>query len=141
MSDVLHPLRHHDLQVALDAPAPGEYALYICGCAPTYSTGDLGSPALNNDSVYVAVNGAPLLLPGSEVAVPVAGFGETADFIWRIIWRDEMTGETGPARFTFNAGGPQMIELSMAEDGLLVYSVVLAPVDGAEPVNGESCTP
>ncbi len=29
----------------------------------------------------------------------------------------------------FVVGGLQMVELSMAEDGLLVYSVVLAPVD------------
>jgi hypothetical protein len=129
------------LQVTLDAPAPGDYALYICGCAPTYSGGDLVSPALANDSVYVAVNGAPLLPPGSEVAMPVAGFGETADFTWRNTWRDEMTGVTGPARFTFDAGGPQTVELSMAEDGLLVYSVVLAPVDGAQLANGEGCTP
>ncbi len=108
---------------------------------PPTAAGDLGSPALNNDSVYVAVNGAPLLPPDSAVAAPVAGFGETADFTWRNTWRDEMTGETGLARFTFVAGGPQMVELSMAEDGLLVYSVVLAPVDGAQPVNGESCLP
>ena len=74
----------------------------------------------------------------------MTGVGETADFTWRNTWIDEMTGETGPARFTFDAGGAQLVELSMAEDGLLVYSMMLAPVDGPasqQLLNGSSCTP
>jgi hypothetical protein len=127
------------LQVTVDALAPGEYDLFICGCAPTYTSADQASAALANDSVYAAVNGAPILLPDGAVAAPIAGFAETSGFTWRNTWVDEMTGASGPARVTVAAGGPQVVELSMAEDGLLIYSVALAPVDAEEPVNGAVC--
>jgi hypothetical protein len=129
------------LQVTVDAPTPGEYRVAICGCAPTYTGSEQSSPALANDSVYVTVNGAPLLPPAGAVAVPIVGFADAPGFTWQSTWRDEMTGATGPAAFPLDTAGPQSIELSMAEDGLLIYSVALTPVDDAQMLDGAACTP
>jgi hypothetical protein len=129
------------LQVMVDAPAPGEYRIAICGCAPTYTGSEQSSPALANDSVYITVNGAPLLTPAGAIAAPIVGFADAPGFTWQSTWRDEMTGDTGPAAFLVDTVGPQSIELSMAEDGLLIYSVALTPVDGAQMLDGAVCAP
>ena len=86
------------------------------------------------------MNGASLLLPESDLPAPLTGFAATQEFTWRNTWIDEMSGATGPARFIVENAGPQSIELSMAEDGLLVYSLALAP-PGSPLFDGMSCQP
>ena len=124
-----------------DFAAAGDYAVYVCGCAPEYS-GDVGSsPRANNDSVYVGSNGVAAA-SGENSNLPITGFAGADGFVWQTNWLDEASGTTGATVVPIGASGPNQINLWMAEDGLLVRSLRLIPVEslaGSAPAAGENC--
>ncbi len=124
-------------EVALPA---GDYALLVCGCAPTYAAGERVSPPVNNQAVFGEVDN---LSPRSEEdkAIPIAGFAGANDFVWRPL--PAASGGDAPFLFSLDEG-VHTLALWMADDGLLVHSVWLTPAAAlaeSPELTAERCAP
>ncbi|MBW7884239.1 MAG: hypothetical protein H3C34_16670, partial [Caldilineaceae bacterium] len=130
------------LQFTLLVEQPGDYSVFVCGCAPTYVNDDAESPAAANDGVFVGLNDSPIVYPGTDSPAPIAGFAGSEDFVWQHDWQDPGTGESGPALVTVEEPGLQTFNLWMAADGFLVQGVRLvhaSQLDVAAPDVGAAC--
>ncbi len=131
------------LEFAVDLPTAGEWAVAICGCAPLYMNedGDVSLPD-ENDSVFVGLDGAPTVAADALTPAAVTGYADYAGFTWQSEWLDA-DGNPVPALVTAPEAGPHTVQLWMAEDGLIVYSLRLTPLaaieNGVAP--GAACGP
>ena len=116
------PAQGPGLLFTVTLPA-GDYALLVCGCAPTYTIDDRASLPVNNQALYAEIDGDS---PRSEEGkvLPLTGFAEANDFVWRPL---AMVG-AGNAPFLVSLDeGEHLVTLWMADDGLLVHSIRLMP--------------
>jgi len=132
------------LDFLVDLPAAGDYAVFVCGCAPDYGTEPVTSLGDANDAVYVGLNGLPVLSPKSSAPLAITGFDASEGFTWQNRWRDDLSGFSGDIVLAVAEAGTQQVNLWMAEDGLLVHSLALAPAADAGVrglIAGEVCAP
>jgi hypothetical protein len=123
------------LEYVVDLPAAGDYVVAVCGCAPELTSADLNAPvgdlvsgAGANASIYVGLNGAPAARDGSGQVLPITGFADTPGYSWQSRWRDPLAGASGAVTISVPEPGSQTINLWMADDGLIVYSLRLTPL-------------
>jgi hypothetical protein len=133
------------LEYVVNLPAPGDYVVSVCGCAPQLAQADLHSgdadqeagsgatsAAANNAAIYVGFNGAAVAVDANGAPLPVGGFAEQAGFTWQNRWRDPLAGTSGAVTLTAPEAGPHQVNLWMAADGLIVYSLRIAPLAEAD---------
>jgi hypothetical protein len=133
------------LEYVVNLPAPGDYVVSVCGCAPQLAQADLHSgdadqeagsgatsAAANNAAIYVGFNGAAVAVDANGAPLPVGGFAEQAGFTWQNRWRDPLAGTSGAVTLTAPEAGPHQVNLWMAADGLIVYSLRVAPLAEAD---------
>lgn len=143
------------LEYAVDLPAPGDYVVAVCGCAPQLAQADLqdgidegdGERLLstpgNNAGVYVGFNGAPIAADVNGAPLAISGFTDQAGFTWQNRWSDPAAGTSGATTFTATEAGPNQVNLWMADDGLIVYSLRITPLaeTDVEPGAAAACGP
>jgi hypothetical protein len=125
------------LEYDVDLPQAGDYVVSVCGCAPDLTQADLlgadagsaaASTAVHNASVYVGVNGASLANDVNGQPLAVGGFAEQAGFSWQNRWSDPAAGISGAVTFSAAEAGLHQVNLWMADDGLIVYSLRVTPL-------------
>jgi len=116
------PAQGPGLLFTVTLPA-GDYALLVCGCAPTYTIDDRASLPVNNQALYAEIDGDS---PRSEEGkvLPLTGFAESNDFVWRPL---AMLGASNAPFLVSLDEGEHLVTLWMADDGLLVHSIRLMP--------------
>jgi len=105
--------------------AAGDYALLVCGCAPTYADADRVSPPERNQALFVGIDGVPIL-NADAAPLLLTGFAAQPGFIWQA----QPTADGAPALFTVSEAGVRSVELWMADDGLLVSALRVVPAVG-----------
>jgi hypothetical protein len=109
------------LEFEVPVPAPGDYAVAVCGCAPQLM-----------GSVFAGVNDTPLAVAGIGQPLAISGFGAWPGYTWQNSWVDPASGSSGIVSFVAPEAGTQRITLWMGESGLIVYALRLMPLAQAE---------
>ena len=114
--------------------AAGDYALLVCGCAPTYADADRISPPERNQALFAGLDGVTIL---TEDGAPVAlsGFAAQPGFSWQA----QPAADGASAWFTIPESGMHSIDLWMADDGLLVHAVGVVPASRLDEMIGQVC--
>ena len=112
------PALRFDVEVAA-----GDYALLVCGCAPTYSDGERVSPPAANQALFAGVDGVTILADDGAPAL-LGGFAAAPGFTWQPL---PASADGVPARLSIADTGTRSIDLWMADDGVLVQAVSLVP--------------
>jgi hypothetical protein len=114
--------------------AAGDYALLVCGCAPTFADADRTSPPERNQTLFAGIDGVTLL---AEDGAPVAlsGFAAQPGFSWQA----QPAADGASAWFTIPESGMHSIDLWMADDGLLVHAAGVVPANRLDEMIGQVC--
>ena len=126
------------LRFETELPA-GDYALLVCGCAPTYSSDEGASLPASNQALFAGVDGIAHLSPAGD-AVMLTGFAQSTDFTWQPLLASEV--DPTPAIITVPDDGMHTVDLWMADDGVIVTAIKLAPaanLDEVQTTIGQSC--
>jgi hypothetical protein len=119
------------LEFEVSVPAPGDYAVTVCGCAPQVV-----------GSVLAGANGNPLTVAGIGQPLAISGFGNRPGYTWQNGWVDPASGSSGIVSFVAPGAGRQRITLWMGESGLIVDALRLTPLVQAEgEPSGQPCGP
>ncbi len=134
-----------ELEYSVNLPAAGEYVLSVCGCAPQLTlpegtgegteevAGDAPAGAAeNNATVYAGFNGAPAVVDATGQMLAIGGFDGWSGYTWQSRWVDPAAGESGAVTLQAAEPGVQRIQLWMADDGLIVYSLRVAALGQAD---------
>jgi hypothetical protein len=114
--------------------AASDYALLVCGCAPTYADADRTSPPERNQAIFAGIDDVTILADdGAPVAL--SGFAAQPGFTWQ----PQPDTDGAPALFTIPEAGVHSIDLWMADDGLLVQAVGIAPASRLGEMIGQVC--
>jgi hypothetical protein len=135
------------LEYDVNFPAPGDYAIAVCGCAPEFSAADLPgletgssdvvSEASQNATLYVGFNGAPVATDANGAPLAVSGFAGQDGFTWQNRWSDAAAGVSAAATVTVPEAGVHQVNLWMADDGLIIYSLRITPLAESDIELGE----
>ena len=140
-SVVSEPADAPRLRIVAELPV-GDYALFVCGCAPTYRDGARTSVSATNQALFAGIDGV-VHLGEDGVPVPVSGFADHPGFTWQALPATSADSE-GPALIAVSVEGVHSVDLWMADDGVLISGVKLVPVAAladAAAGDGQVCTP
>lgn len=112
------------LTIAAELPV-GDYALLVCGCAPTYSDGERTSMPATNQALFAGIDGI-VYLGEAGIPVPVSGFADRPGFTWQML-PAAFAGDGNPALVTVSAEGTHSVDVWMADDGVLISAVRVVP--------------
>jgi len=105
------------------ALAAGDYALLVCGCAPTYADAERVSFPVSNQALFAGIDGVTLLADDGT-PVPLSGFAAAPGFTWQALLDD---AASSPALLSVAEDGLHSVDLWMADDGVLVSAVAVVP--------------
>jgi hypothetical protein len=118
--------------------AAGDYALLVCGCAPTYADAERISLPVFNQALFAGIDGVTLLTDDGA-PVPLSGFAASPGFTWQALLDD---AASSPAILSVAGDGLHSVDLWMADDGVLVSAVAVVPavsLDELSTMVGQVC--
>ena len=118
--------------------AAGDYALLVCGCAPTYSDAERVSLPATNQALFAGVDGVTILTDEGAPAL-LSGFAAFPGFTWQT---PLASPDGAAARLTVAETGTRSVDLWMADDGVLVQAVSIVPAaqfDAGLALLGQAC--
>lgn len=117
--------------------AAGDYALVVCGCAPTYREGERTSAPASNQAIFAGLDGVTFLSDGEE-AVPLVGFAAAPGFTWQML----TAADDAPMLINVSDAGVHTVNLWMADDGVIVHALKVVPaarLEEAASTVGQVC--